>query len=251
MTAQDEQNGDAQLRSLVQRQLLFLDFQYADNPTGVRTWPRFPDLSPRESYHLFGVMERWGWVVGSQANATEIKCVITSEGSKALNLLKSGHRPAETDQQSFTDEDRRVLGPPNERVEQFPNTRTPFKRIWTGSRGCWSTINNLALGPASTLCYGLAAAVAGTQYATPESPLMRWGLLLMVLGTAIVAGRLVVAIRPFSGAESAFRWLPLGVWAVVILPLWLFIPEQRELSYSSYYWLALLALALLSGILKP
>ena len=251
MTAQDKQNGDAQLRSLVRRQLLLLDFQTEDNPTAARTWPEFPNLSPRESYHLFGVMERWGWVAGSQVNATEIKCVITSEGSKALNLLKSGRQPDETDSQSFTDEDRRVLWPLNERIEQFPDAPAPVNRVWTALRWSWSTINNLRLGPASTLCYGLAAAVVGTQYVTAGSPLMRWGLLLIVLGTVIFAGRLAVATRPFSSARASFRWLPLGVSAVVILPLWLFIPEHRESLYSTYYGFALLGLAALSLVFEP
>ena len=251
MTAHDKQNGDAEIRTLVQRQLFLVDWMIEEEPAKVHTWPRFPDLTAQESYHLFVIMERWGWVVGSQVNAKEIRCTITSEGRNALSLLKSGRPPAEVAEQCFTDQDREALVPLVERTQQFPNAPTLVKRVRTATQRLWSTINNSKLGPASTLCYGLAAAVAGVQYATPGSLSMKWGLLLIALGAVIVAGRLAVAIRPFASARAAFRWLPFGVWAVVVAPLWLFIPEHQGFAYSTYYWLALLALATLSGIFKP
>ena len=251
MTAHDKQNGDAELRTLVQRQLFLLDLQIEEDPTKVHIWPRFPGLSTQETYHLFVVMERWGWVVGSQVSATEIRCTITSEGRNALSLLKSGRPPAEVAEQCFTGEDREVLVPLVGRTKQFSNAPTLVKRVRTATQRLWFTIDNSKLGPASTLCYGLAAAVAGVQYATLGSLSMKWGLLLIALGAVIVAGRLAVAIRPFASARAAFRWLPFGVWAVVVAPLWLFIPEHQGFSYSTYYWIALLALAALSYIFKP
>ena len=251
MTAQDKQPIDADLGTLVRRQLLLLDFQIEEKGTTTRTWPRLPGLSAKESYHVFAAMERWGWVAGSRVDATEIRCIITSEGSNALNLLKMGRPLGEVAEQGFSVEDRCVLSSAVERSKKFPIKPMPLERVWTGTQRCWSTFNNSKPGPASVLCFGLAAAVAGIPYASPGSSLMTWGLLLIVLGVAIVAGRLAVAIRSSESARTAFRWLPLGVCGVVIVPLWLFVPETQGFSLSTYYWIVLFVLAVLSFIFRP
>ena len=178
-------------------------------------------------------------------NVTEIRCVITWEGSQAVSQLKGGRPLDEIFQNEFIDEDRTALAPAVGQSDSLANHPTSTKGFWSEAMQVWFAIHNAKLGPATSLCFGLALVVLGIQFVNQAPPLHTWGLLLIVLGATSVVGWLGVMALPFRNAKSAFGWVPIGVWGVVLLPMWLFVPGAQSTPLLTYYWAALLVLGVL------
>lgn len=102
-------NHTVDFARLVQRQLLLLDHQDADENTRLLVWPRMLGVSARQSMRLFEILERSGWIVGFPAGDWGYSCTLTGPGNQILLRIRNGQPLMQGNDLEFNEEDYTIL----------------------------------------------------------------------------------------------------------------------------------------------
>ena len=250
MNTDEQKRTDQDLRRLIQRQFVLLDFQAEDRSSPVRAWPISSGLSDIESARIFEILEKWCWIAGAQSSTNEIKCVITDKGNKYLSQIRAGQTIVETDEINFDEDDRLVLRRRAECTVSLPDGTSPIQKIRQSIHSAWIWCNLRKLGPAAALCFALALVVSGVQIITNGPHWDPWGILLVAIGVIIFLGRISFRSQNYSSADSVFRWLPAGICLVVLLPIgWQFL-DLSGLALTLHYWMFQPILGVLAAVFR-
>ena len=222
-----------EIRKLIQRQLMLLDFQEKESEWGLRTWPTLPGNSPRKSMRLFEMLERWGWIAGSPLSRDSLKCIITSEGVQRVSRIREGQPILNATDLDIVDCDRHILC--EDSIRPLPERITSWLDRFPISISCLWVI----------LCLGILLIVVGIHLWIPEGTKIpggpsfkSWGTLSVALGASLAFVSLRIGFRHIERRYPAFCWLPAGVALLVFIPIaWLLFNDMLQ------FWLAVCILA--------
>ena len=226
MATAKETITDANLKKLVQRQLLLLSSFDENNPSAPRPWPGLWGLSERESMAIFEILERWGWVAGYPGQSGEFVCIITPLGSDRLTRVKGGQSLIGSADLAFRATDRKILAAATTRIGP-PRSASGSGQKWiqrkVSSISSWvhqrvdSKFGMLFVIVLIPVLFGAGAYIKGLE----EASLQYWSTLATALGGVVVGGGFSVPFQRWEKSKWFMRWIPLLIaipgFALVIL----------------------------------
>ena len=219
MAAEKVEATNGNVSRLIQRQLMLLDFQEQENELGLRTWPTIPGISVDESRRLFAILERWGWIAGSQFPPDNFKCIITLQGVEWLTKIKAGQPLMDAKDLKIIDDDHRILG--KVAIEPSLLDGEDSSRTLPDKIGSWIyQLSNSRPCLWIILCLGIVLTMIGTHLSISEGLTFEsWGTLLVTSGATFAVGSLRLGFRSIERRYTALSWLPVGIALLLFIPI--------------------------------